>query len=215
MIVSILLFTISACEPIEDPKDEETQYLIPSNIKSYFGSFKEGSWWVYRDTVSGDIDTFRCVKQYDETKVDCFYEIDDKKLFASNIYYRLDHNLPGTLRKYITFNVQTSCDIIEETTVTMTFEAGSSTVLYFKKDDFEEVVVIGYDSIISTFYSSFSLNNVSYSDVYYVENTKEGSYNNFNYIYCKDIGIIGFNTKNYFDDNWAAYYMLIDKNIVL
>lgn len=219
-IIIILLFTINACKPIEQ-KEEIIQYHVNSEIKSYFGSFKEGSWWAYQDTVSGIIDTFKCVKKFDEAKMDCFFEKDNKRVYASNIYYRLNHNnIPGTSRKYWTFEVQTSCDVETETTITLTFQSGVYTTFYFTDTKLEPTVVFNQDSIISTFYPVFSLNGTNFQDVYYIENTKNnnsgvGSYENYNFIISKNVGLIGFNSKNHFDNNWGAYWVLIDKNIIL
>ena len=74
-----------------------------------------------------------------------------------------------------------------------------------------------FDSLISTYYPTYSLNNVNYNDVYYVENTSEYTslFQEWDFIYSKNIGLIGFNAKNDFDNNWKAYWALVDKNIVL
>ncbi len=214
IIIIILLFTIKACKPIEQ-KEEIIQYPVDNEFKKYFGSFKEGSWWAYQDTVSGTIDTFRVTTYLEENKSDCSMIINEKKVYSSLIYYKVEHNLTSSSNIW-TYRVRSDCDFPEESFVDINFGTGSGIKIFFVENQFLNYVSLANnDSLISTYHSTYSLNNVNYNDVYYVENTSEvHGYDDFDFIYCKNIGIIGFNGKNYFDNNYVAYWVLIDKNII-
>lgn len=215
LIATVLFLTISACKPIE--QEEIIQYPINEELKTYFGSFKEGSWWIYQDTVSGRLDTFTVVKYIGEVKSVCYLEEDGKDIFATYLYYKIEHGLTS-YSPFMSYRITSNCELPEETIVIIDYgPAQGSLNLKFDDDGFfDEWISSNQDTVSVSFHSNYLLNNINYSDVYYIKQSGDASfYADYNYIIAKNIGIIGFNAKNYFDDNWKAYWVLIDKNIVL
>lgn len=217
ILLIIILFTIQACKPI-DPEDEIIQYKISEEVKAYFGNFKEGSWWAYQDTVTGVIDTFRLINNYGEVREKCYYLKEGKEVYGSRQSLRMKWGL-SNINPYLTYFIGTDCSFPEETYVEINFGAamGKFNVFFNEEEGFiNNWININGDTIKTYYYSTFILNNVSYEDVYYIENDISASfYSEYSYLISKNIGIIGFNTKNDFDNNWKAYWVLIDKNIVL
>ena len=213
LIIIGLFFSLNACKP--DPKDEIIQYPINNEFKKYFGNFKKGTWWAYKDTVSGRIDTLKLTTYIKETTSNCYMKIDDKEVYSSIIYYKIEHNLTQGGKTWA-FRVRSDCDAPETSFVDINFGTGSGVMLFFIDGKFLDYSSTSNgDSLLSTYYSSYSLNGTSYNDVYVVNNTGyQTSYSTYNYIISKNIGIIGFNAKDH-NGFWKGYWMLTDKNIVL
>jgi hypothetical protein len=205
IILLLLSVLISSCK-----KGNDTNIPIKQDLIDFFGFAKSGSYFVYEDSVSGNIDTFK-ITNYQNTRVDCGFVIDGKEQFESQIIYIYTTTFS---HQTIYVTLSADCDLNYMSTIQMSFGAalGQFTLTY-SNTKFDSITPLPFssDSIITSRLPYYSVFNFTYQDVLYLNNLQEyGSYSNSDYWICKNTGIVQIkNQRN--NSNWK----LINKHILL
>jgi hypothetical protein len=210
--ILLILFTFSCknadnITPFDDPKAiPEKTFKINTEVNQYF-DFKLGSWWLYKDNVTG--------------KTDCLYVTDNFN------YYRL---VPETNKGRVTlfnwkfetnsisYNLQTVDTVIKHTTMITVDSVNTITNTDFL--GFLDYVALKYNgstfSLDSTKYSILSqtnqtLDSIKYNNTLSINNINNAS-DSLRLIISKNIGIVKYykrvSTKSIMNISLLKYHIV-------
>jgi len=194
----ILVIILSICIIMTNSCKKNNGVQLPSDLVSYLGFAKNGSYYVFQDSVSGNIDTFKVNDYYIGSSI-------------SSIAY-------SYITTYSQQIIYLSLYIKQNDTafaVDMSFEqygipVGSFIITYMGAKFDSITPLAGNDSIITSILPAYSVNNIIYKNVLYFNNIQESPfYSGSDYWIAKDIGIVQIKNRWH---NWN--WKLISKNIV-
>lgn len=196
-------------------KPNQRFYTIPiqQELKAYFATAKSGSFFVYQDTVSGAIDTFK-ISNYTESfwaQEGCGYRINNKEATYSIIQYLYNTTFK---KKVFNFQLTSNCENALSSSVEMQFGAsGAKMKINVINNQFPLLPKIQTldDSITPTYYHTYrNWGGEFFQDVYYFDSMSEDFGGlTYDYVIARNIGIIGYKSRV------GEYWRLVDKKIVL
>ena len=205
-----LIISVAGCR--KNSVDKYYKIPIQQELKNYFATAKSGSYFVYQDTVSGVIDTFK-LSSYSEGQwgMGCNFKINGKEATYSITQY----NYTTTYKnKTFLFQLISDCDNLQHSFIEMRFGAAMP-VMKINIDNNKFVLTskadTNGDSITPNFNATYrNWGGEIFQDVYYFDSQAEDfGGGNYDYVVAKNIGIIGYKSRV------GEYWRLIDKKIVL
>lgn len=209
-IIIAFIITFSGCK-----KPQEKDYIIPiqQTLMDYFACAKSGSYFVYQDTVSGAIDTFKLSSYSDGSwGMGCDTTINSKKATYAITSYLYTSSFRN---KVYSFELTSDCDNIQHSAIEMRFGAAGA-IMKFNVIDNMFVLLprteTGGDSITPIYYATYrNWGGEIFQDVIYFDSMSEDFGDlTFDIIVAKKLGIIAIKSRN---DN--KYWRLINKKIIL
>ncbi|MCW3126593.1 MAG: hypothetical protein JWO03_2251 [Bacteroidetes bacterium] len=199
------LFLLNSCK-----KDNSTTVPLKQDVISFFGVAKTGSYYVFKDSVSGIVDTFKLSK-YSNTRTNCYTTINGKSEYTQTIVYTYTTTYS---QQTIHVTLDADCDLDYMATINMEFGAAwGSFNLNYTESDFDRInpQYSTSDTILSTILPTYSVDNTTYNDVLYLDDIKEyGAYVSSDFWIAKNIGILQIKNQR---KNWN--WKLINKKIIL
>lgn len=216
LIIALAIITLGSCK--KNPEDKYHVMPVSKTLLSYMGVAKSGSYYVFQDTVSGQIDTFT-ISDYGEFYYPdkCSNTIDGKPACSKRVYYEIKTTFDKS-HYYIFLN--SDCKKPNYVDIQIDYGAGKGNKFFvFAADSFTQKgsYYTDVDTIYGYYYSTYTLwgdRNAPYNDVMYIDSRMEdrgcGADFCHDMVFAKNIGWIG--RKNITPNQ---FWKLIDKNIVL
>jgi len=204
--ILILSFLFSSCKR----EDETILNSINSTALDCFGFAKNGSYWVYKDSINGDLDTFIVSGNTTISKTYCYYKKDEKEVYVGVLEYNISTTYTN---ERFRFKITADCTTPNQSDINIDYgpAKGNTTLSINDNNNFIKIKEREEynDSIITSYQAVFTSDGITYKDVYHFDCTNEGnSFSTNDYWVAKKIGIVKFNSK-------FKTWILIDKKIIL
>ncbi|HYG14440.1 MAG TPA: hypothetical protein VEC12_01725 [Bacteroidia bacterium] len=208
VIILLILFTgvINSCKPDDNGKLKQTSFPVPQEVKDYM-YFKPGTYWIYQDSATGDLDTVNVTDTVVASKTDDgnYYEHYETRTYSSfykyYYYYKVNTSFSD---RCITQNESRPCYNIVAVKTRPGNYVGESTLLYlpFQKNYWGYAYLTSEKSIVKMAdrIPDLSIGNNSFNDVLIVNTTHSLFYSfaETNFFIAKNIGIV---RKEIFETN--------------
>ena len=220
--ISIIVFYTSSCKPERGPK--EARHYGPYYFREYsnYVYFKPGTYWIYENNRTGELDTCTLVSMKRDT-VTFFYESSQYKLWYT--IERIDYNI-NTRHRLGNVSYQTLGSCIDCPHV--------DSIRVIKRNGERNVFNIPWnaDPGYSGYYPSITVGSSTYNDIYRLDlledggipfwddtkllwGTLNGTAQFSSYYWAKDIGLIQIKYKKTLDTGLdSAYWNLKSYNIL-
>ncbi len=207
LFIIALIISVAGCK--KNPEEKYHVMSLAQEARDYFATAKSGSYFVFQDTITGQIDTFKLTGYSELYAYLCYNKIDGKKVVAKQIDYIYMTTLTN---ETIRFSMTSDCDTANKVYLILDFGAamGDINIIYSQNKFTNWVASSG---LSCTYHPTYNIwGGQTYQDVYYFSQPPAfatcGFYADNDYVVAKGIGIVGYRC---FDRYWT----LIDKKIVL